>query len=211
VIANLERVATFFLTKTVYAMVLAAAVALRAMPFPLLPRQLSLIGLLAIGVPAFALSFAPSVERARSGFVSRTLTFAVPAGVVAGIASYAAFEIAISTRTSIADSRTVATVVLLGIGLWIVGRVARPIGWWRVGLVLAMAAGGVLAFTLEIGRVIYGLELLDPGEWIESAAITLVAVVVLEIALQVSVRLVLARQQSARRLPHLAMGDESGH
>ena len=74
-----------------------------------------------------------------------------------------------------------------------------------------MAAGAVLAFTLEVGRVIYGLELLDPGEWIESAAITLVAVVVLEIALQVSVRLVLARQQSARRLPHLAMGDESGH
>jgi cation-transporting ATPase E len=210
VIANLERVATFFLTKTVYAMVLAAAVALRAMPFPLLPRQLSLIGLLAIGVPAFALSFAPSVERARSGFVSRTLTFAVPAGVVAGIASYAAFEIAISTGTSIADSRTVATVVLLGIGLWIVGRVARPIGWWRVGLVLAMAAGAVLAFTLEIGRVIYGLELLDPGEWIESAAITVVAVVVLEVALQISVRLVLARQQSARRLPHLAIGDESG-
>ena len=70
VIANLERVAAFFLTKSVYAMVLAAAVALRAMPFPLLPRQLSLIGLLAIGVPAFALSFAPSAERARSGFVA---------------------------------------------------------------------------------------------------------------------------------------------
>jgi cation-transporting ATPase E len=108
------------------------------------------------------------------------------------------------------DSRTVATVVLLGIGLWIVGRVARPIGWWRVGLVLAMAAGAVLAFTLEVGRVIYGLELLDPGEWIESAAITLVAVVVLEIALQISVRLVLARQQVAQRSLHLANG-ESGH
>jgi hypothetical protein len=38
----------------------------------------------------------------------------------------------------------------------------------------------------------------------------LVAVVVLEIALQISVRLVLARQQVAQRSLHLANG-ESGH
>jgi len=189
VIANLERVAAFFLTKTVYAMVLAAAVALRAMPFPLLPRQLSLIGLLAIGIPAFVLSFAPSAERARSGFVSRTLTFAIPAGVVAGIASYAAFEIAIADGTSIDDSRTVATVVLLGIGLWIVGRVAQPIGRWRLGLVVAMSAGAALAFTLPLGRFIYGLKLLDGGEWLVSAALTTIAIGVMEAALRITARI----------------------
>jgi cation-transporting ATPase E len=197
VIANLERVTAFFLTKSVYAMVLAAAVALRAMPFPLLPRQLSLIGLLAIGVPAFALSFAPSAERARSGFVSRTLTFAIPAGVVAGVASYAAFELAIATGSSIDDSRTIATVVLLGIGLWIVGRVARPIGWWRLGLLAAMAAGAVLAFTLEVGRFVYGLALLDPGEWLEAAAITALAIVALEVALRISARLTVGLHRRA--------------
>jgi cation-transporting ATPase E len=199
VIANLERVATFFLTKSAYAMVLAAAVALRAMPFPLLPRQLSLIGLLAIGVPAFALSFAPSAERARSGFVSRTLTFAIPAGVVAGVASYVAFEIAIAAGSSIDDSRTVATVVLLGIGLWIVGRVAQPIGWWRLGLLAAMAGGAVLAFTLEVGRFVYGLALLDPGEWLEAATITALAIVVLALALRISARLTVGLHRRARR------------
>ncbi|MGA7988236.1 MAG: HAD-IC family P-type ATPase [Candidatus Dormiibacterota bacterium] len=189
VIANLERVATFFLTKSVYAMVLAAAVALRAMPFPLLPRQLSLVGLLAIGVPAFALSFAPSAERARPGFVSRTLSFAIPAGLVAGTASYAAFEIAIATGSSIGNSRTVATVVLLGVGLWIVGRVAKPIGWWRLGLLSAMVAGAVIAFTLAIGRVVYGLALLDSAEWLEAVAITALAIIVLAFALGTSARL----------------------
>ena len=199
VIANLEKVATFFLTKSVYAMVLAAAVALRAMPFPLLPRQLSLIGLLAIGVPAFALSFAPSADRARSGFVSRTLTFAIPAGVVAGVASYAAFEIAMAAGNSIDDSRTVATVVLLGIGLWIVGRVAQPIGWWRLGLVAAMAGGAVLAFTLEFGRFVYGLALLDPGEWLEAASITALAIVVLALALRISARVTAGLHRRSRR------------
>jgi len=149
VIANLERVAAFFLTKTVYAMILASAVALRTTPFPLLPRQLSLIGLLAIGVPAFALSFAPSSERARPGFVSRTLAFAVPAGVVAGLASYGAFEIALASGTSLDDSRTVATVVLLGVGLWIVGRVAQPLRLWKFGLIAAMVCGAALGLCFE--------------------------------------------------------------
>jgi cation-transporting ATPase E len=188
VIANLERVAAFFITKTAYAMVLAAAVALRAMPFPLLPRQLSLIGLLAIGAPAFALSFAPSAERARPGFVSRTLTFAIPAGIVAGVASYAAFEIAIAAGTSIDVSRTVATVVLLGLGLWIVGRVAQPFQLWKVGLIVAMAGGAVLAFALELGRFVYGLQLLDLGEWLVCAAVTAAAVVVMGVAWRVSGR-----------------------
>ncbi|HVC04174.1 MAG TPA: HAD-IC family P-type ATPase [Candidatus Acidoferrales bacterium] len=200
VIANLERVATFFLTKSVYAMVLAAAVALRAMPFPLLPRQLSLVGLLAIGVPAFALSFAPGAERARSGFVSRTLTFAIPAGVVAGIASYVAFEIAIAAGSSIDASRTVATVVLLCIGLWIVGTVARPVGWWRFGLLAAMGAGAVLAFTLRVGRFVYGLALLDSREWLEALAITALAVLVLTVALRISARLAVTLGRRARAM-----------
>ncbi len=186
VIANLERVAAFFLTKTVYAMVLAGAVALRTMPFPLLPRQLSLIGLLAIGVPAFALSFAPSAERARPGFVSRTLTFAVPAGLVAGLASYGAFEIALATGTPLEESRTVATMVLLGIGLWIVGRVAQPLRLWKLGLIAAMVGGAVLAFALSLGRTVYGLHLLDAREWLECAVITTIGIAVMNIALRVS-------------------------
>ena len=186
VIANLERVAAFFLTKTVYAMVLAAAVALRTMPFPLLPRQLSFIGLLAIGVPAFVLSFAPSAERARPGFVSRTLTFAIPAGLVAGMASYGAFEIALATGTPLEESRTVATVVLLGIGLWIVGQVARPLRLWKLGLIVAMVGGAVLAFALSLGRTVYGLHLLDGREWLECAVITTIGIVVMVVALRVS-------------------------
>jgi cation-transporting ATPase E len=199
VIANLERVSAFFLTKTIYAMVLAAAVALRAMPFPLLPRQLSLIGLLAIGVPAFALSFAPSAEQARPGFVSRTLTFAIPAGVIAGVASYAAFEIAIAAGTRIDDSRTLATVVLLGIGLWIVGRVARPLNLWKLGLIVVMAGGAVLAFTLDVGRLVYGLQPLDMREWVECAVITAIAVASLEVALRIGLwAAVLFRPRASR-------------
>jgi cation-transporting P-type ATPase E len=44
VIANVERVAKLFLTKTVYAMLLAVATGVAALPFPFLPRHLTLVG-----------------------------------------------------------------------------------------------------------------------------------------------------------------------
>jgi cation-transporting ATPase E len=184
VIANLERVAAFFLTKTVYAMVLSMAVVLRVMPFPLLPRQLSLIGLLAIGIPAFALSFAPSAERARSQFVTRTLRFVIPAGLVAGVASYVAFELATAAGAGLDDGRTVATVVLLGVGLWIVGRVAWPLALWKVMLIAAMLLGAVVAFLLPFTRMVYGLTVPGSVAWLTCAAVIPTAILALEAALR---------------------------
>jgi hypothetical protein len=88
--------------------------------------------------------------------------------------------------------------VLLGIGLWIVGRVAQPIGWWRLVLLAAIAAGAVLAFTLEVGRFVYGLAPLDPGEWLGAASITALAIVVLAFALRISANLTLGLHRRAR-------------
>jgi hypothetical protein len=51
---------------------------------------------------------------------------------------------------------------------------------------MALAAGAVLAFTLEAGRVVYGLQLLDGQAWLECGVITAIAIAVLEAALRVS-------------------------
>ncbi len=53
VIANVERVANLFVTKTVYAMLLAIAVGVTRWPYPFLPRHLTIIDSLTIGIPAF--------------------------------------------------------------------------------------------------------------------------------------------------------------
>ncbi|GAV95729.1 P-ATPase superfamily cation transporter [Actinomyces denticolens] len=84
VMANTERIASLFLSKTVYASLIAVAVAITAIPYPFLPRQLTIVSSLTIGVPAFVLALAPTKQRYRAGFLRRVLTLAVPAGVVAG-------------------------------------------------------------------------------------------------------------------------------
>src|SRR5436190_24285906 len=93
VIANVERVANLFITKTVYAMLLPIAVGTAGFPFPFLPRHLTIISSLTIGIPAFFLALAANDERFRPGFVGRVLRTAGPAGVVCAAATFISYAI----------------------------------------------------------------------------------------------------------------------
>ena len=79
VVANIERVARLFVTKTVYAALIAVAAGTAGITYPF-PRHLTIISTLTIGVPGFFLALAPRVPRARPGFTRRVLTFTLPAG-----------------------------------------------------------------------------------------------------------------------------------
>ena len=114
VIANVERVANLFVTKTVYAMLLAIAVGVTRWPYPFLPRHLTIISSLTIGIPAFFLALGPSSRRYVPGFVRRVLRFAGRAGLVAAVATFAVYAVAHETDgVSLDEARTAATMALL--------------------------------------------------------------------------------------------------
>ncbi len=159
VISNIERVANLFITGTVYAIGLALAIVLTALPFPFLPRHLTLVGSLTIGIPAFFLALAPSSRRARQGFVGRVLRFAVPTGVAATLATFAAYQLAIFEGVSLEEARTTAVLVLTAIGLFALGIVSRPLVPWKRGLIAAMAALLVLAMVSPVSHDFFELNL----------------------------------------------------
>ena len=159
VVSNVERVANLFVTGTVYAFGLSVAIVLSALPFPFLPRHLTLVGSLTIGIPAFFLALAPSRRRVRSGFVMRVLKFAVPVGLTATVATFAAYWLADTEAASVEQARTTATLVLAAIGLLAVGIVSRPLVPWKKGLVGAMGALLILAFVNPTSRELFELEL----------------------------------------------------
>jgi cation-transporting P-type ATPase E len=171
VLGNIERVASLFLTKTVYAVLLSIATAvvaltadegLQGLRFPFLPRHLTLISTLTIGVPAFVLALAPSAQRVAPGFVSRVLRFAIPAGIACAAATFAAYLIArLSPGGSLVADRTTAVITLSATALWVLALVARPYTWWRIALVAAMAAGMVLALTIGVSRTFFDLGRYD--------------------------------------------------
>jgi len=159
VIANVERVANLFLTKNVSSVVLALSVAVAGWPFPFLPRHLTLISSVAIGVPGFFLAVGPSSQRFQSGFVRRVLFFAVPSGVMAAVAVMVAYGLARAAGDPPNQARTAATIVFFMASLWVLAIQARPMSRRRVVLVAAMVGLGLLAFVLPVGRQFYDLHI----------------------------------------------------
>lgn len=157
VIANMERVAALFLTKTTYAVLLAVVVALVAWPYPFLPRHLTLVGALTIGTPAFFLALAPNNQRYREGFLDRVLQLAVPCGLICGSGVLVVFGI-LHERGEELQASTGATLTLIVMALWLLAILARPWNWWRLALVGVMAFGAVLAVGIPTARDFFALE-----------------------------------------------------
>jgi cation-transporting ATPase E len=174
VIANIERVAKVFVTKTVYATVLALAVGLAGLAFPFLPRHLTLISSLTIGIPGFFLALEPCSQRARPGFVRRTLAFAVPAGLTAAAGTLVAYQIADVANVPQDEARTAAALALAGLGLVVLALAARPLSAPRRLLVAAMAGGFVVVLLVPFLRRFFALDL--PPLPVALAAIALAAV-----------------------------------
>ena len=159
VLGNIERTANLYVTKTVYAMLLALGVGVFGRPFPFLPRHLTLIGALTIGIPSFFLALAPNAERARPGFLRRVLRFTVPAGTLAAVATFLAYELAgDEPGVSLVQARTAATMVLCWIGFLILSVIAAPLSRPRLLLVWSMAAAFVVALLLPETRAFFALR-----------------------------------------------------
>jgi len=159
VTANIERVANLFITKTVWATLLAVAAGVTLLPYPFLPRHLTIIDTLAIGVPSFFLALAPNTRRHLPGFAGRVLRFAIPAGSIVAAATFAAYALARAGGFPLVQQRTAATLVTLILSLCVLVLLAAPLTWRRIVLVGAVLAGFVLLFPLPAVRAFYALQL----------------------------------------------------
>jgi cation-transporting ATPase E len=152
-------VSNVFLTKTVWATALALAAGALLLPYPFLPRHLTIIDTLTIGIPCFFLALAPNPRRFVPGFVVRVLRFVIPAGLIVAAATFTTFAVAHARGLSLPEQRTAATIVTLALSLYVLALVALPLTWRRVLLLLAVAAGFVALFPVAAIRQFYGLEL----------------------------------------------------
>ncbi|GAA2408635.1 HAD-IC family P-type ATPase [Streptomyces coeruleofuscus] len=162
VIGNITRVATLFLVKTVYSVLLAILVVCSQVEYPFLPRHLTLLSTLTIGVPAFFLALAPNKERAKPNFVRRVMRYAIPGGAVAAMATFATYLLARRhyTGAGALDAETsAATLTLFLISMWVLAIIARPYTWWRIALVATMAGAFLLVLVVPWLQDFFALKL----------------------------------------------------
>jgi cation-transporting ATPase E len=163
VTANIERVANLFVTKTVWATLLAIAAGAALLPYPFLPRHLTIIDTLAIGIPSFFLALAPNTRRYLPGFVGRVLRFTIPAGIIIAAATFSAYALARARGLPLAEQRTAATLVALILSLCVLALLAIPLTWRKIALLVAALAAFVLLFPVPAVRHFYALALPSGG------------------------------------------------
>ena len=185
VIANMERVASLFVTKTVYAAILALAIGFAGWAFPLLPRHLTLIGSLTIGIPAFFLSFEPTEEPVRPGAFGRIMRFAVPAGIVAATAAYGVYSTTRAIDGDLTIARSATTITMVLVGMWVLIELVIPLTPSRTALVGAMVATFALTLLVPFGRTFFDLVIPPLDITAVIASVTVVAAIVLHVALRV--------------------------
>lgn len=166
VIANMERVASLFLTKTTWAALLASVVAITGFVYPFLPRQLTIVSSLTIGIPAFVLALAPTNQRYRAGFLARVLRLSVPAGVIVVVGVLCARLTLILMGSNRNQISSVCTLVLVAGGLWLLSLTARPWVWWRALLVVIMSTAALAVVLLAPLRGFFDLAALTANSWL---------------------------------------------
>ena len=210
VIGNVERVANLFLAKNAMSLVAIISAAIISAPFPLLPRHLTLLSSITIGIPAFLLALGPNTKRYEPGLLRRIMSFAVPAGAIAGLTVVVAdwvarkkWGVSDGVKCSISDTAknvvnqecwrvgSGATLAALVVFFAILSVLARPWRAWKIALVSTMGGIGVAAFTLPFAREFFNFNL--PTELLlEAGAIGLVGGAAIE----------LLHRLQASRTPH---------
>jgi len=201
VMANMERVAGLFLVKTVYSALISAGVVLLALHFPYLPRHITYIGSLTIGIPAFLLALAPNTCRYIPGFLKRVVRFAVPSGFAIAASVLATAVIAprvlglnlddvvannliasrfiVSNVQALATTRSICSVIVFVLGILVLASVAKPLRSWRGIMVALFAAAGVAGAFIPFTAKFFEIHVPTAGSAFTVMLIAVVLAVIL--------------------------------
>jgi cation-transporting ATPase E len=152
VIANIERVAQLFLAKNAMSFVAIVVGAVSATGFPVMPRQMTFLSTLTIGVPAFFLALAPNSRRFSRGFVSRIVSRSVPIGVAIGI------SVVMADRITGDSSGAAASITALICFFFLLLRVAQPLTMQKTLLIFGLACIATVCVAAPVTRDFLGFD-----------------------------------------------------
>jgi magnesium-transporting ATPase (P-type) len=151
ILRNLQRVTKLFVSKSMVAAFLILVIGISPTAYPLLPRHLTLVAMLAVGIPSFFLALSPSTGRVTfDGFLRGVSQFAVPAGTAVGFGLVAGYLTALQVvNLPLVQAQTVATTVMILVSLYLIvvletGTVRRSTAVVVLCVLLALAYFAVL-------------------------------------------------------------------
>ena len=174
VVNNIQRSASLFLVKNLFSFLMALLAVAFIFTYPLKPAQVSLWGLVTIGLPGFFLALQPNHERLRGHFLTNVMFLALPGSLTDVMVVGMMVALAQVFNLTYADYSTVAVLLLILVGLRVLYRTCQPFDRVRrliyAGCLLALAGGSLatpwlfgLTWPSLRGWAILGLVALTTG------------------------------------------------
>jgi cation-transporting P-type ATPase E len=192
IFSNIVKVGCLFITKTIYATALIILLVYLSLDFPFLPKQVTLVSLFTVGIPALFFAMIPSPIIKVKSFIKTVLSYGFSCGVIYTLASLLVFLILyilppFSEYESLSTARTgIVTMLTFGglFGAFLV-LLNEKITWQNImrnKINVGMLAGTVIAYLLFLERSSFTkfFEVVNFGvaEWLIILPIFIVASVI---------------------------------
>ena len=157
--SNIERSASLFLSKTIYAIFLTLIFLVVTVKYPFIPIQITLIGSMTIGIPGFILSLESSDENINKDFLPRILKKSLPTALTVAAATILILLAKNVTKLTPNEFSTISVLVISFIGFINLYRVCKPFTKLRKYLFITL--GIVYLLQVTILRNFYNLDIIN--------------------------------------------------
>ncbi|MBO4888786.1 MAG: HAD-IC family P-type ATPase [Firmicutes bacterium] len=162
-INNIQRSASMFLTKTIFAMLIGILFTIVSWQYPFQPVQMSFISTLTIGIPSLILALEPNRERISGNFFYNIITRALSGGVTMAIGVLLVYAAGAIFRLEYEEISMLAVLLTSMTCVFLLYRISIPFNKVRLALFIFVISSIVLgavffgwffnfpAFTWKIG------------------------------------------------------------
>lgn len=140
-INNIQRSATLFLVKTIYATVLAIIFLFINLPYPYEPIQLSLTSVFTIGIPAFILAIEPNNEKVKGSFLTNVISRAMPAALTNVVSTMLIMIIGLVLGLTLKETTTLSVILIAFMGFMLLYKISYPFNLVRKMLMVFVILG----------------------------------------------------------------------
>ena len=157
-INNLQRSASLFLIKTIYNTLFALLFMIIPAQLPFIPKNLTLIGYITIGPPAFVLALEPNNEIVKGRFLPKVIRDACPTAFAIVAAVCVISSVGPLMGLTAAQTGTCAIIATGALGLAFICRISWPLNWIRITMITVLAAFFTMCFFVPFTRALFGLS-----------------------------------------------------
>ena len=157
-INNLQRSASLFLIKTIYNTLFALLFMIIPAQLPFIPKNLTLIGYITIGPPAFVLALEPNNEIVKGRFLPKVIRDACPTAFAIVAAVCVISSVGPLMGLTAEQTGTCAIIATGALGLAFICRISWPLNWIRITMITVLAAFFTMCFFVPFTRALFGLS-----------------------------------------------------